>query len=670
MKNWIPHFIHQQRGVVVLLIVLSIVLIGGVGLLAIVAGRSTSEARLAESARQSEDMLSQAKDALLAYLVQKTDGGQGTRLGNLPIPDAVNSSGTTITFDGKSDSRCLSGTSATGLTAVLPSTSILRANQRCLGKFPWVDVPLRVGDVEAHDPLGQVPWLAISPNLNYWDGCLRRTNSDLGAWTFSAGATACPAIDNTIPYPWMTVVDAQGNVLSNRVAAVLIAPGAPIQTTGRNQIRTAATPGFAGDYLDAIAVPLGCTSTCAVTFDNANLSNTFIQIPPGTRFPANAENAGLAGTPLTSFNDQLLYITVDEIIERLERRVLAEMKAALEAFQSKPVGSTATLGLPWAVPYSTATNNGVFNATSGTHVGMFPFFATPLGSPPVGFTAPSGNQTGYQWNITSLQAVRACKQVSTTPPRWANLAQGSASEPSVLAGSGTGLATWRGTRGIRILTAGGVVISSFAKTFSLWASEADCSGATPPSGIATDTYVVTRSITAFEFECLVAPSISYALAAPGGVQTYNWSCPTNSNLTTGVTVSDTLSSVVPASASYGLPTNGAVNMNQLRYQPIMPAWFYYDEWYKTAFYAVGPSVAPGVTPGCGGASSLTVGSRSGVNALLVQAGGSLSAAARPTLPPTDYLEGKNATAAADCAFEDTSKLRSSNYNDRLMVVSP
>lgn len=660
---------RRNHGFVLLLIVLSILVIGGVTVLSLIASRSTSQARVAEAAQQSSAVLNRAKEALLAYVIQKVDGGQGARLGNLPMPDVVNSGGTAISYDGKSDSRCLSSLGASGLPGVAPSTTALRLNQRCLGKFPWSSLQLEVGVVEAHDPLGLVPWLAISPNLNFDDGCLKRLNSDTPSWNIVPGATACPAADNTIPYPWMTVVDASGNVLSNRVAAILIAPGGPIQTTGRNQVRTAASPGAPGDYLDAIAVPLGCTSTCTATFDNANLSNTFIQIPPGTHFPANAENTMLAGTPLTSFNDHLIFITIDEIVEHLERRVLAEMKSSLIAFKSKSVSPTVSLGLPWASPYAIATNNDVFNATNGTLVGMFPFFTEPLSSPLLGYAAPVGNQGSYQWSIAALQSSRDCKQVSITPDRWANLAQGSQNESSVLTGMGNGLITWRGVKRIDIAASGGTLMPPFNKSFTLWGSSTACTNASSSS--ITGTYQVTRSILSFDFVCSATPVITYLAAPPNPIQSYNWSCNTGGTAN-GITVSDSLNSPIPATATYSLPSNGNVTFSGLRYQPIMPPWFFYNEWYKSAFYAVGKSSAPGTSSGCGGATSLTVGGQAGVPAVILLAGKSLSTppAPRPSMPPNDYLEGKNLTATTDCQFEDASRARSATYNDQMLVVKP
>lgn len=662
-----------------LLILLSILLIGGVTLLALVAGRSTSEERVAESAKQSANTLNFAKESLMAYVFRTGNGGQGARLGNLPTPDIIDGVGSGVSYDGTSilsiansdiTGRCLSASSATGFPSVSPGTTALSINQRCLGKFPWRDLELGLGQVDPHDPLGQVPWLAISANLNFGDACLLRVNADTAAWTFSPTATVCPAVANAIPYPWLTVVDAAGNVISNRVAAVLIAPGAPTQTTGRAQARTAAAPGVPGDYLDAVAVPLGCVSTCIATFDNANLTNTFIQIAPGTRFPTNVENTTLAGTLLTSFNDDLVYITIDEIVDRLERRVLAEMKSSLLKFQATNAMPSGTLGLPWAAPYAPPTNDAAFSAQADTLVGMFPFFATH----PVTVGSPTALPTNFQWAIAAFQALsKDCRQVETSPNRWANLRQDVITDARNLAGNGAGTATWRGTTQV-ILSASGVSLPIVMKSFALWDSSAECNGGVPADIKGHREYAINRTIAfAADITCGGTPTLTYAKGSATSTQSYAWSCGgLNSPTALNMSVTDVIDSPIPRTTNYvPIPTvGGNVTFSNLRYQPVMPAWYFDNEWYKTGFYAVGRSSAPGAATACGTAVSLAVGSKTGVNAVVMQAGKSLSSAARPSMPTADYLEGRNATAPPDCTFEDSSKLRSTVYNDQLMVVSP
>ena len=689
MKRQRINLKHRLHGFVLLLILLTILVIGGVSVLALIASRSSSQARTAESAQRSAAVLNDAKAALLAYVIQRTDGGLGTRLGSLPTPDIVDATGNAIQYDGttilpvpplpgvnSSDltHRCLSSATSTGFPAVLPGTMATSPNQRCLGKFPWRDLELNLGNADANDPLGYVPWLAISANLHHWDNCLKRVNSDLANWP-AAGGTTCPSADNTLPYPWLTVVDATGAVLLDKngapqkIAAVLIAPGAPIQTFGRNQNRTPAAPGFPADYLDAIELPLGCSTACTVTFDNANLSNTFIQIPPGTHYPANAQNTKLAGTPIATFNDQLVYVTVDEIVEALEQRVLAEMKSSLLAFKDKVATPSGLMGMPAAAPFSTPINDSVNASSKGKLVGLFPFMSdrgTKVG-------LPTGQATDFAWKIDNFPSVAPeCRKVDVTPTRWADLSR---VEPTMLEGAGSGVGIWRGSKAI--LVSGTM---TFTKTFLQWDTKADCEaggsvGTRPPAN-----YFVSREIL-LDIECGTTPNLSYYATSTVLLQTYaqnyRWACGSVNPIGASVKFVDTVtpppsSGIIAPQASYTLKPGGNVELSNLRYQPIMPAWFFDNEWYKTAFYAVGRDALAQTSTDCGAATSLTVGMRTGIAsvALLASKGLASPPAARPSMPPADYLEGLNATAASDCKFEDPSRAKSATFNDRIMVVSP
>jgi hypothetical protein len=108
----------------------------------------------------------------------------------------------------------------------------------------------------------------------------------------------------------------------------------------------------------------------------------------------------------------------------------------------------------------------------------------------------------------------------------------------------------------------------------------------------------------------------------------------------------------------------------MRYQPLMANWFYENEWYKQAFYAVANTKAPALTTNCSSADTLTVGSTTGVEALVMLSGKSLTNAARPSLPAGDYLELKNITSSTDCLFEDKNRALASTYNDQTVVVAP
>lgn len=313
---------RPAQGFVLLLIVLTMLAIAGVVLLNGIGSALSGTQRQIAQAKAASDVLMAAKAALLGYVVQTANRGSGYRLGNLLTPDILDKTGAQIRYDGYGDgngdvnasNKCLS-IAANGIPGVSPSTTSRSSTQRCLGKFPWRDLNLDVGNPDPNDPVGQVPWLAISANLNYGDNCLVTLNSGTVNWPVSASAN-CPAPANTLPYPWLTVIDQYGKTVPN-VAAVLIMPGPPIETEGRTQSRAATYPNVS-EYLDAISLPLGCVSSCTGTYDNANLSNVFVQIPLGTKYPTNAENTALAGQ-LVKFNDVLVYITIDELMPYLMR---------------------------------------------------------------------------------------------------------------------------------------------------------------------------------------------------------------------------------------------------------------------------------------------------------------------------------------------------------------
>lgn len=116
-------------------------------------------------------------------------------------------------------------------------------------------------------------------------------------------------LDGGASYPWLTVVDQNGGVISDRVAAVIIAPGAALEA----QDRSAAAPD-PDQFLDSVA---GVES-------NADNDLVFIQYPD-SRFTA---------VETDSFNDRLTYITIDELMRKVEKRVLGDAAVALRTYRT------------------------------------------------------------------------------------------------------------------------------------------------------------------------------------------------------------------------------------------------------------------------------------------------------------------------------------------------
>lgn len=655
-----------------MLVVLSLLTIGGAIFLVGLGAGATNADRSAKIRTTSGDTLAQSKLALLGYFVRETSGGNGYRLGNFPTPDSLADS----QYSGNSDGdRCLSNI-GTGLPPVVGSS----ANKRCLGKIPWRDLALDLGVVDANDPLGRVPWLGVSANLSYWDQCLNIVNSEVLNFSYTAfNCPVLPTLSTSLPHPWLTVRNETGAILSDRVAAILILPGAPITTETRTQSRATTNPtqisdGQVADYLDSIRLPLGCSATCTTTYDNAGLNNQFISIPIGTRYPANSEDVAKRNQAI-AFNDVVIYITIDELMPILERRVLAEMTSAMRDVSG--VAPKKNIGYPWAAAFISPTNYASFNSQPLSLVGLFPFFVnTESPAPPGGY--PS-YQTALDWTVTGLSnPTRTCVQIQSTPSAmWINTRQRITS--AVAAAGSLPLAssscTWSG---VSALYCNGTSTAALTSSYTLFATLSRCNAGTPNSG--TTNYTRQRTITlAANATCTSTPVSTYSPASATQPQRWTWTCP--SVLSSSVFLVDVNDqfTTTPLAATGAASFNAASRAvtTTTRYQPLMPYWFYQNEWYKTAMYGLSPSKAPSAgSTDCGAATTLTVGGTSVSTAVAVLAGSRLPSLpatptqTRPSGVVTNYLEGPNATAATNCTFAAARTPVNNGYNDQLIVFEP
>ena len=675
---------RSAQGFVLLLIVLSMLAIGAVVLLNGVA-TSTIANRQLQQVVAGSDALQAAKQALIGYAVNPPASMLNIRPGMLPVPDSLANG----SYDGQADSRCL-GNTVNGLPGV-GSTSTIK---RCLGKIPWKDLGLDIDfGQETHDPLGKVPWLAISANLASYDACLAVLNSDIANLSSPASASCSPGTwpypqPTILPHPWLSVYDQNGSLLSDKVAVVLILPGPPLATETRNQSRTSASPGHPSDYLDSINLPLGCTSGCT-TYDNAGLNNKFVMIPPGTRYPNNAANTALQNQ-LVPFNDTLVYITIDELMYYFERPVIGEMSKAMRSFKTNIV--TGFTSYPWLQPISASfVDSASLYSQSNTTFGAFPFLME--------YVAGSSNlpsyRTDFSWSVNSPTettdiggTVAACVQVkSVSGSLWMkNPLAGSLNGINAYSGAGpfsTGNAAvakstckWLGGTKLACTYDIGTLPT---KTMTLWTTQTRCD---TNNSLTAGTLAVNlaRTIT-FSSTLCGSPVTTYSNASGSTVHRWNFAC-SSVNGEAGIIVQDSISTaasgynllpkVVNVASNPSVPHS--ISVTAMRYAPIMPTWFYDNRWYLTAFAAIAP--AAGVAPAapspnsCGTATSLTVGANSGVNAIVMLAGKTLGAVARPSSVITDYLESSNATGGSTCAFANAGLPVPSAFNDNLLVVSP
>ncbi len=212
--------------------------------------------------------------------------------GIMPFPDRKEISNPN--YDGKSD--CVTnGLNVSHLLGKLPLT----------GDAPCI-TPQQGLSVELIDSESERLWYATSINLI-------RTN----------GANSTPVINPSIAnaplHPWLKVLDRNGNLISDRVAVVIIAPGAPL--AGQNRSSAAPNP---SEYLDSYKI--GTTVYSNSDYDNDD--EDFIMGEDSR----NLSPLDISLAKPYYFNDKLIYITIDELMAALENRALQEARQQLKSY--------------------------------------------------------------------------------------------------------------------------------------------------------------------------------------------------------------------------------------------------------------------------------------------------------------------------------------------------
>lgn len=307
----------------------------GMGVAWLVSGMLNPRAQQQARDRQNSATLAMAKEALLGYTTGTM--GSGQRPGDLMRPDAASES--PGNYDGQAESGCLDATQTTGL----PLISSSPANLRCLGRLPWKNLGLSIPQPSQEDSDGQMPWYAVSGNL-VDPGCVAYLNPDI---LEASTGTSC---GDARPYPWLTVRDRAGNVLSDRVAAIIFIPGPPVG----GQVRPPSPNlGGAAAYLDSVTILAGCAAPCVPgTYSNADMDNDFI-----------------AGELSDTFNDRLIYLTADELLAAAERRAALEVRGALRDFRANYTT------YPWLAAFADPSNPVNHRAAAGSRAGLVPIQA-------------------------------------------------------------------------------------------------------------------------------------------------------------------------------------------------------------------------------------------------------------------------------------------------------
>ena len=274
-----------QHGAVLIFIMFII----GLALTALVIKGFTAASMKAGHDVKTAITLGEAKVALMAWAVSHKE-----KPGQFPWPDRREVTPPS-NYDGQSDCSSANFNLSNSL-----------GEPNFLGQIPSIDSsnPCASYPGVGHfkDNSGNNLWYAVSRNLvRKYDG------------SPEPDPIINPSLAEVHSYPWLVVRNAAGQIVSDRVAVVIIAPGPALN--GQDRSSTAPPP---SSYLDSITIEGKTYANYAYTDGNGVVTD--------------AAEFIMADISTDSFNDRLIYITIDELIYALEKRVLMETKNALNVY--------------------------------------------------------------------------------------------------------------------------------------------------------------------------------------------------------------------------------------------------------------------------------------------------------------------------------------------------
>ena len=548
-----PVILRVQKGAALIFIAFVI----GLASLAVILKIADASNVQAEQEAKTNHNLNEAKQALIAWAVNHPN-----HPGIMPFPDR----GDDIPqgYDDKSD--CVNvGANGSHLIGKLP----LLSDTNCVSPQHGLGIDIR-------DATGERLWYSVSLNL------VRMSDA-------SATPIINPSIVNNPNHPWFVVRDRKGVIISDRVAAVIFAPGLP--SGGQDRSGGVAN---ANQYLDKIVMSDGTPYKNYGYQDPA--TNPVQEFIIGDHFKNVAPNDPTYKDQTIEpyyYNDKLVYITIDELMAALEKRVLMTARNALKNY------SVSEGGFPHAAKLG-AINN--YSCESANLKGFLP-------------VEVRNTSCSCAWGAT-----RACT-------------------------------------------------CSFANANSISFTKATAFSATNVSGSCSRLTSATNT-------CIC----SGAGYCKNGTGTQTFQCDAGGNCTSDVsgfytfsgtfnaaTMGCSLPLVPPSncSSSFSASCNGAGTLsfnacgdqpfNSLATNSVLPTWFMVNLWHNYLYYDR--------------TTNLTVGSKSGVDAVLISTGAAMAAQTRPSCSESDYLDSVENTNN-DLVYEGTYVNRTSTYNDQTVIIAP
>jgi hypothetical protein len=560
---------------VALLALLLVLVLGGTWFLVARMQELTANRTAADRTRNAA-VLNRAKQALIGYVVAQANHAGENNPGSLPCPEAPGSFNETNGTDGKMNSA----------GCALPA----------VGRYPW----RTIGTDKLVDASGEPLWYVVSPG---WAltcvGCNTVINSN------SVGQLN---IDG-VPYTSQAADDT--------VVALIIAPGPAISVV--------ASPGCAA-WNQARPQTVGLAPDVRNYLECENATN-----PPD----ANFVTTGASG----SFNDQVVKVTVADIMPGIEAAVADRLQRSAEFFGTLKTVYTAASG--WGL--------------TGSSV-LYPF-AAPFGDPST--SAMQGANTTYggllplSYAETSPGSGVACSPVGgrCAPAfvAWTgtpNLSGPEVYSPDCGATSSTSVNCTFYYRCPLLSCLSGATATL---AFSLDATAANVGMALKQLNAATP---MTNVDAAGRSASATMNNDGSAAVTLTGTTTVTYSGSLVGGLLCGLTSLLLLGTFGCHQASIAVPVllladHPILNPNNATY-----GWYLRNKWHEVTYYAVATNYSPTVRPGqpacTTGTNCLSVANvapAGGQRAIAILMGRGINGQSRPSASLADYLEFGNAGAS-------------------------
>jgi len=558
---------RKQRGVVLIFIAFII----GLAATALMLKSFNASSLKAAQDEKTYKALNEAKQALIAWAVSdKYSPGQ------MPWPDR-NADGN---YDGSSDcvATAFQYSYLLGQLPSQPTTSPCLDPNTGLTVYTGLSTYPGLGK-EFRDAQGNRLWYAVSRNL-------------VRDYVTPANPVINSSIVNNPTYQWLQILDRNGNLVSNKVAVVIIAPGIPLG--GQN--RTGAAN--ASEYLDSFQIG-------AAVFNNRGYATDDEDFIVGE----DSHNISPSDTTFVqpyNFNDKLVYITIDELMQALEKRAASEASVALNKYYN-----TQNF-FPYAAGLNLVTNPN--QSVKGNLSGFLP---TELAS---NYPCSCSNTKSCSCHFAGVSSIKYTRSSGTYGFSGAGLPTGTCSvnvSHKVCSCSGAG--TCKSSSGL-------------TTQFTCSASGA-CSSSVSVNG-------------------------SFAFVPKGSFSSNTGGCsPSGGNMNCSSTSSGTFK--VDKSADPEFKTVS-----------LLPAWFKNNNWQDYVYYELSSSCTSSNNVNCLTATpQISVGARQGVRAMLITTGSPVGGHVQPSYSINDYLDSTENTNG-DLIYERTDKQRTTSYNDQTFIVAP